>query len=115
MSCRDTITLPPAGQPPLIAGERWDGMSCALSSNGTTFAEELESVDMVLTLAGTTTPFLTLSSPNDITITSSAPNAWAWTVNPRTAPDAGTYSFKMPTTAVDGLPKSYHRGTITFT
>ena len=110
MSC-STIQLPATRK-----GDTWDGMTVALSSDGTTFADSLSAVHMSFWLAGATTAALDLKSADgEITIDDAA--AWEFTVDPVSPMTlaAGQYSWQIQTTDSGGLIKTYLSGTIEIT
>jgi hypothetical protein len=110
MSC-STIQLPATRK-----GDTWDGMTVALSSTGTTFADSLSAVHMSFWLAGATTAALDLkSADSEVTIDDAA--AWEFTVDPVSPMTlaAGQYSWQIQTTDSAGVIKTYLSGTIEIT
>lgn len=92
----------------------WDGLTASLSSDGTTFADNLASVKMTFKLAGVESLTLT-SADGDITIDDAA--AWSFTVEPisRITLAAGVHSWAIETTSDAASPsiQDYMVGTIT--
>jgi hypothetical protein len=91
----------------------WDGLTASLSSDGTTFDDNLASVKMTFKLAGADS--LTLTSPTQIVITDA--NAWAFRVEPisRLTLAAGVHSWAIETTssASPASIQDYIVGTLT--
>ena len=81
----------------------WDGLTASLSSDGTTFDDNLASVKMTFKLAGVES--LTLTSPTGITISDAS--AWEFTVESisRLTLAAGVHSWAIETTS-DASPAS---------
>lgn len=105
MSCCD-FTLEP-----IKSTDTWDGWSGSLSSDGTSFADELASLTLVFTLAGASTSALTINGVVDDAA------AWDWSFADRTplGLSAGFYSWEIITVDSAGRTKTYYEGTLEVT
>lgn len=106
MSCCEITTLDS-----IRATETWDGWSGSLSSDGTSFADDLESLTLSFTLASESTAALTINGVVDDAA------AWEWSFADRTplGLDAGFYSWEITTVDSAGRTKTYYTGTLEVT
>ena len=110
IACRASINLAPE-----FITDTWDGISeASLSSDGTAFANPLETITMTFKDADGTTG-LTLSSEDANEITIEDANAWQFTVLPQNPLGlaAGTWSWRMQFTDSEGRAKTYLTGSLT--
>lgn len=95
--------------PSIVVGETWDGFTLSASSDGTSLAENLDSVTMVFRDADGAVALTLTSADGDIDITNA--NAWSITVNSITPFPlvAGTYTARLTMTNATGRIKKWFR------
>lgn len=102
---------------PVVRGDTWDGLSdCTFKSTGTAFASTLASVSIKFLSSDGATEYERTSGDGQITITNSAPNAWAFDIEPFDMTYAAdTWSFAIQTVDSAGIKKTRITGTLPVT